>query len=57
MVTSAGGAPVRNRVVSAVAELVRVSVVLALVPVALVTAAAAPQPAVVESTPADKAAA
>jgi hypothetical protein len=40
MVTSAGGAPVRNRVVSAVAELVRVSVVMALVPVALVASAA-----------------
>jgi hypothetical protein len=39
MVTSAGGAPVRNRVVLAVAKLVRVSVVLALVPVALVTGA------------------
>ena len=36
MVTSAGGAPVRNRVVSAVAELVRASVVLALILVALV---------------------
>jgi hypothetical protein len=39
MVTNAGGAPVRNRVVLAVAKLVRVSVVLALVPVALVTGA------------------
>lgn len=41
MVTSAGGAPVRNRVVLAVAKLVRVSVALALVAVALVTAATA----------------
>jgi hypothetical protein len=40
MVTNAGGAPVRNRVVLAIAELVRVSVVLALVPVALVAGAA-----------------
>ena len=39
MVTSAGGAPVRNRVVLAVARLVRLSMVLALVPVALVAGA------------------